>query len=309
MLSFGIEYERAFSIAFWSARLAAGSAPPSRAATMIARASLEKSLPRLASAAPFLCLIDDHLLCPDIGLLPNQLEEQFVDACVVGQFRVERRDENPAVAEQHRLAFELCEHLDAGAALVEPWGANEDAAQGLVGAVEPQVGLEARDLAPVGVAVDDDVGEPEVLPVEHDHPGAGAEHGPVEVAQRLVQAVEPDQAHDRGRFAAGNDEAVDLFELLRRPYLDRLRSQPAQHRRVLAEVSLDCQNADLHAEILGRETVLPTTRLEQLFGPQRGRRDADHRLAEPGGDAGQDLGVAVVRRRLDDRLAPKLGIA
>src|SRR5437899_9462516 len=34
---------------------------------MIARESLEKSLPRLASAAPFLCLIDDHLLCPDIS--------------------------------------------------------------------------------------------------------------------------------------------------------------------------------------------------------------------------------------------------
>ena len=62
MLSFGIEYERAFSIAFCSARLASGSAPPSRAATMIARDSFEKSLPRLASAAPFLCLIDDHLL-------------------------------------------------------------------------------------------------------------------------------------------------------------------------------------------------------------------------------------------------------
>jgi hypothetical protein len=65
MLSFGIEYDRAFSTAFWRARLAAGSGPPSRAATMIARESFEKSLPRFASAAPFLCLIDDHLLCPD----------------------------------------------------------------------------------------------------------------------------------------------------------------------------------------------------------------------------------------------------
>src|SRR5881227_266792 len=65
MFSFGIEYERAFSTAFWSARLPAGSPPPSRAATMIARESLEKSLPRRASATPFLCLIDDHLLCPD----------------------------------------------------------------------------------------------------------------------------------------------------------------------------------------------------------------------------------------------------
>jgi hypothetical protein len=61
MLSFGIEYERAFSIAFCSARLAAGSGPPSFAATMIARESFEKSCPRFASAAPLRCLIELHL--------------------------------------------------------------------------------------------------------------------------------------------------------------------------------------------------------------------------------------------------------
>src|SRR5919202_4102102 len=83
MLSFGIEYERAFSIAFWRARLPAGSPPPSLAATMIARESFEKSFPRFASAAPFLCLIDDHLLCPDIRLLFHQLQKQFVYARVV----------------------------------------------------------------------------------------------------------------------------------------------------------------------------------------------------------------------------------
>ena len=73
MLSFGIDAARAFSIAFWSARFAAGSGPPSFAATISARVSFVKSWPRLASAAPFLCLIDDHLLCPDI-LLSHQLE-------------------------------------------------------------------------------------------------------------------------------------------------------------------------------------------------------------------------------------------
>src|SRR5437899_4952225 len=93
MFSFGIEYERAFSTAFASARLPAGSGPPSRAATMIARESFEKSLPRLASAAPFLCLIDDHLLCPDMGFLPHEVEEALVDARVVRQLGVERRHE------------------------------------------------------------------------------------------------------------------------------------------------------------------------------------------------------------------------
>src|SRR5947207_13108805 len=100
MLSFGIEYERAFSIAFWSARFAAGSGPPSRAATMIARVNFEKSLPRFASAAPFLCLIDDHLLCPDtvVRLLSHDVQEPLMDARVICQLRIERRLEQPALA-------------------------------------------------------------------------------------------------------------------------------------------------------------------------------------------------------------------
>src|SRR3954470_1803535 len=67
ILSFGIEA----SLAFWTAVARVGlwsvSPPPSRAATVIARASLLKSLPRFASAAPFLCLIECHLECPDIA--------------------------------------------------------------------------------------------------------------------------------------------------------------------------------------------------------------------------------------------------
>src|SRR5205807_9079562 len=114
MLSFGIEYERAFSIAFWSARLFAGSPPPSLAATMIARESFENSLPRFASAAPFLCLIDDHLLCPDTRRLPDTVEEQFVHARIFRQLGVERGHEKPALAQQDGLAVVLGQHLDFG---------------------------------------------------------------------------------------------------------------------------------------------------------------------------------------------------
>src|SRR5690348_6816336 len=123
MLSFGIEAARAFSTAFWSARFPDGSGPPSRAATMIARVNLEKSLPRFASAAPFLCLIDDHLLCPDTGgsLLPHDVQKAFVDARVVRQFRMERRNEEPTLAGEHGVAVDLGEHLDVRAWIVEPW--------------------------------------------------------------------------------------------------------------------------------------------------------------------------------------------
>src|SRR6185436_3056249 len=106
MLSFGIEYDFAFSIAFCSARLLAGSPPPSFAATMIARESFEKSLPRFASAAPFLCLIDDHLLCPDNArLLPDEIQELFVQPRVVGQLGVERCDQEASLAREHRPAL------------------------------------------------------------------------------------------------------------------------------------------------------------------------------------------------------------
>src|SRR6266436_518652 len=175
MLSFGIEYERAFSIAFCSARFAAGSGPPSRAATMIARVSFEKSLPRLASAAPFLCLIELHLLCPDMALLPNEVEEALVDAGVVGQFRMERGDDHAALAQQHGFAVQLREHLHGGPNLADPGRPNEDASQGPRVTCQGQVRLEACDLPPVGVPVDLDVDGAEMPAVENDHPGAGTE--------------------------------------------------------------------------------------------------------------------------------------
>src|SRR6185295_20241544 len=113
---------------------------------MIARESLEKSLPRLASAAPFLCLIDDHLLCPDMGLLFDELQEALVDARVVRELRVERRDDEPSVANEHRLAVQLGEHLDAVADVAHARRPDEHAVQRL--AVQLELGLEARDLAP-----------------------------------------------------------------------------------------------------------------------------------------------------------------
>src|SRR5207249_2470355 len=132
MLSFGMEYERAFSIAFCSARLPAGSGPPSLAATMIARESFEKSLPRFASAAPFLCLIDDHLLCPDTQLPLDSLEEQFVDARIFRQLGVERRDEEAALAKQDGLAIVFGQYLHLSPDLADARCSDEDTAKRLV---------------------------------------------------------------------------------------------------------------------------------------------------------------------------------
>src|SRR6187402_356932 len=209
MLSFGIEYERAFSIAFWRARFDPGSEPPSFAATMIARDSFEKSLPRFASAAPFLCLIVDHLLCPDTRRLRDQLNESFVDPGVVGQLGMERGDEHAPVAQQDRLPVELREHLDTRTDVADARCADEDATEGPLVAGEREVRLEARDLAPVRVPIDDEVGEAEMVAIDEDHSRARAEDRRREPADRLVEAVERGELEDRRRLAARDHEPVE----------------------------------------------------------------------------------------------------
>src|SRR5262250_304314 len=78
MFSCGMFASLADSIAAFRRMLALGSPPPLRAATVISRRILEKSLPRWTSVLPFFRLICDHRECPDI-VLPS----------FVGQHRLE----------------------------------------------------------------------------------------------------------------------------------------------------------------------------------------------------------------------------
>ena len=85
-----------------------------------------------------------------------------------------------------------------------------------------------------------------MVAVEDDHPGARPEDRRRERADRLVEAVEAHQPHERRRLAAGDDEPVEPVELLGLAHLDDVRAEPPQHRRVLAEVPLHGQDADPH---------------------------------------------------------------
>src|SRR5215216_7369267 len=129
---------------------------------MIARDSFEKSLPRFASAAPFLCLIEDHLLCPDTHRLPHRVEEQLMHTRIFRQLGVERSNEEAILAHEHRLTFVLGEHADLGPNIADAGGADEDTPQRLALAHKREVGLEARDLAAVRVPVDLQVDETEM---------------------------------------------------------------------------------------------------------------------------------------------------
>src|SRR4051794_25448625 len=107
MVSRGTDASRAFWNMVRSEGFMSGSGPPSRAATSTWRISLAKTFARLASVAPFLCLIVAHLEWPDMrsprlrrpaAAGPTflrhfgQVQELLVEAEVAGQLRMERGD-------------------------------------------------------------------------------------------------------------------------------------------------------------------------------------------------------------------------
>src|ERR671929_1164943 len=117
MLSLGILASLAFCTARCSAGFISASPPPSRAATVIARESLPKSAPRLASWAPFLRLIVDHLLCPlNAAHLPQEI---LVKPRVVCQLGVKRRHQYVLPPRRYDPPVYLGEYLDPGANVLE----------------------------------------------------------------------------------------------------------------------------------------------------------------------------------------------
>ena len=162
------------------------------------------------------------------------------------QLRVERCHEDPPVANEHRLALVLGKHLDVLTGHPHPRRPDEDSAERPLVPCELEVGLEGGHLAAVGIPVDLHVGKTEVVAIEDDHPGAGTQDRRLERPDRLVEPVQLHQPHERRGLPARDDQPVEPGELLRLPDLHRFSAEPAQHRLVLAEVSLDCQYADPH---------------------------------------------------------------
>src|SRR4051812_13052636 len=90
-----------------------GSPPPARAATVNSLMIRVKIRPRLASSAPFLCLIDAHFEWPDMAKLP----EESCD-CTPGGLRALRQDEPDVGPRIPRAALVIPQHrcdLEAGA--------------------------------------------------------------------------------------------------------------------------------------------------------------------------------------------------
>src|SRR5687767_9686405 len=98
---------------------------------------------------------------------------------------MERSDEEAPLPEQDRLTVELAQHLHAVAGALKARRTDEDASQRSVLSGQLEVGLEAEHLPPIRVPGHLEVDEAEVVTVEHDQPGAGAEDRLLEAADRI----------------------------------------------------------------------------------------------------------------------------
>ena len=168
---------------------------------------------------------------------------------------MERRQQDLALADDHRFIVVLCKHLDLIPDAFDPRRADEDRAH-LPYPSDVDVGFERLHLTAVRVAphVDVDDAEDRWLAVgdrarARDHAGARAEdRKPVARAlpQRFEQPVLRRQLPDRRRFPTGDDERVGRSKLGLRSHIERIRAGAADGARVRFEVALEGENADLH---------------------------------------------------------------
>ena len=82
---------------------------------------------------------------------------------------------------------------------------------------------------------------------EHDHPGAGAERGQAardQLANRVEELEHGGQLPQRGRLAAGDDQAVYRLDLIQAAHRLRGRARLPERAHVLADVALEGEYSD-----------------------------------------------------------------
>ncbi len=157
-----------------------------------------------------------------MGVVTNQIQEEFVDAGVVAEFGVEGGSEDVALTDEDRVRFTGGQGFYGCAGAGDAGGADEDHLEGA--AREFGVGVEdgGIDLAAVRVALDGDVEGGEgflggVLDVRGEENGSGAGSkgwgGLDEGLEGIEEVVALEEFEHGGGFAAGHDEAVNAFEV------------------------------------------------------------------------------------------------
>ena len=178
-----------------------------------------------------------------------------MQAALVGQLGVEGDGQHVALAHRDGMPVDLGQHLHPVAGVLDPGRADEDRVQRLALAVE--VRLEAEPTwRPNALRRDGHVEQAEVLAVEHDQAGAGAEHraaGAHELAQRLGQRLALDPERHRGALAAGDHEPVEPVEVVRARAPRGPRAELLERPGVCLEAALEGEHPDSAVRATSRD--------------------------------------------------------
>ena len=175
-------------------------------------------------------------------------QEELMDTEIVGQLGMERREQYSTVSNKHRVAFVETENLT-----IEIFGpsfddrsADKDSVKGCFERRQEKLGVEAVNLASIGVSAYLDVHYLQPLrPLsslsQQDGSRAGSEDRQAVSAGRPERIEEPATAGEilhRCAFAAGDDQPMDILEVLRLPDFPGFHSAALEAGDVKREGSL-----------------------------------------------------------------------
>ena len=176
-----------------------------------------------------------------------------MNAAVLRELGMECGCKNMLLADENREALALGEDFDTFACLHDAWGADVDHLQWAAFQLRFSFDDGAVDLASVGIAFHGRVEHGKALLCgianlfcQQNASGAGAEgrlrfH---EGLQSVEEAVAGEEFQECGRFAAGDDESVDVDQLLGLADEDGFGSGIAQGGGVGIEVALNGEDSD-----------------------------------------------------------------
>lgn len=161
--------------------------------------------------------------------------------------------EDILLADEGRKAVALGEDFDFGAGADDARGADVDHFERAAFELRGRGGDGAVVLASVGVALDGCVEDGEAFLRgiadffgQKDASGAGAEGRLLadEALEGVEETVAGEESEEGGRFAAGNDEAVDVCQFFRLADEDGFGSGVAEGGGVSVEIALNGEDSD-----------------------------------------------------------------
>jgi len=187
------------------------------------------------------------------GVFAHEIDEALVDAAVGGELGVKGGGEDVSLLDEDREAVALGENFDSCAGLHDARRSDVDELHGATFETGVDGFDDAIDLASVGVALHRCVEHAEALLGgmrdflgQEDAAGAGAEGGLAadEGFERGEKSVTFEKFEEGGRFAAGNDEAIERIELPGLADEHGLGAGFTQGCSVRVEVALDGEDSD-----------------------------------------------------------------